>query len=137
MKKITPVSELVANAEKIIKRLTPYQAFEMLKNETGILADLRDIRELNRTGKIEDAIHTPCGMLEFWIDPNSPYHKSIFKTDKALILFCASKWRSALAAKTLIEIGFDRIFDIEGGLTAWIDRVIRRECKIYRANLKT
>ena len=65
MKKITPVSELVANAEKIIKRLTPYQAFEMLKNETGILADLRDIRELNRTEKIEDAIHAPHGMLEF------------------------------------------------------------------------
>ena len=82
--------------------------------------DLRDVRELNRTGKIEDAIHAPRGMLEFWVDPNSPYHKPIFKTDKALISFCASGWRSALAAKTLMEMGFDRIFDIEGSLTAWI-----------------
>ena len=121
MKKITPVSEVVANAGKIIKWLSPFQAFEMLKNETGILLDLRDVRELNRTEKIEDAIQAPRGMLEFWEEPNSPYHKSIFKTDKALILFCASKWRSALAAKTLMEMGFDRIFDIEGGLTAWID----------------
>ena len=99
--------------------------------------DLRDVRELNRTGKIEDAIHAPRGMLDFWVDPNSPYHKSIFKTYKSLILFCASGWRSALAAKTLMEMEFDRLFDIEGGLTAWIDRVIRRECKIYKANLKT
>ena len=98
--------------------------------------DLRDVRELHRTGKIKDAIHAPRGMLDYWVDPNSPYHKSIFKTDKALILFCASGWRSALAAKTLMEMEFDRLFDIEGGLTAWIDRVIRRECKIYRANLK-
>ena len=60
--------------------------------------------------------HVEC--LNFWVYPNSPHHKSIFKTDKALILFCASKWRSALAAKTLMEMGFDRIFDIEGDLTA-------------------
>ena len=99
--------------------------------------DLRDVRELHRTRKIEDAIHAPCGMLDYWVDPNSPYNKSIFKTYKALILFCASGWRSALAAKTFMEMEFDRLFDIEGGLTAWIDRVIRRECKIYRANLKT
>ena len=100
-KKIKPVSELVANAEKIIKRLTPRQAFEMLKNETVILVNLRDVRELNRTEKIENAIHAPRGMVEFWVYPNSPYHKSIIKTDKALILFCASEWQSALAAKTL------------------------------------
>ena len=99
--------------------------------------DLRDVRELHRTRKIEDAIHAPRGMLDYWVDPNSPYNKSIFKTYKALILFCASGWRSALAAKTLMEMEFDRLFDIEGGLTAWIDRVIQRECKIYRANLKT
>ena len=80
--------------------------------------DLRDVRELNRTEKIEDAIHAPHGMLEFWVYPDSPHHKSIFKIYKALILFCASKRQSALAAKTLLEIGFDRIFDIEGGLTA-------------------
>ena len=93
----------------------------MLQNETGILVDLRDIRELARTGKIEGAIHAPRGMLEFWVDPNSPYHKPVFNTDKALILFCASGWRSALAAKTLMEMGFERIFDIEGGLSAWIE----------------
>ena len=66
---MTPVSELVANAEKIKKRFTSHQAFEMLKNETGILADLHDIRELARTGKIEDTIQAPRGMLEFWMGP--------------------------------------------------------------------
>ena len=89
--------------------------------------DLRDVRELHRTRKIEDAIHAPRGMLDYWVDPNSPYNKSIFKTYKALILFCASGWRSALAAKTLMEMEFDSLFDIEDGQTAWIDRVIRRK----------
>ena len=121
MREITPESELVANAEKIITRFTPHQTFEMLKNKTGILADLRDIRELARTGKIEDAIHAPRRMLEFWMDPNSPYHKPVFNTDKALILFGASGWRSALAAKTPMEVGFERIFDIEVGLSEWIE----------------
>jgi len=68
-REITPVSELVANNEKIIKRFTPHQAFEMLKNETGILVDLRDILELARTGRIEDAIQAPRGMLEFLFGP--------------------------------------------------------------------
>ena len=93
--------------------------------------DLRDIRELNRTGKIEDAFHAPRGTLKFWADPNSPYHKPPFNTYKALILFCASGWRSALAAKTLMEIGFDYIFDIEGGLLEWIEAdypVLKNRC---------
>ncbi|MEK9640264.1 MAG: rhodanese-like domain-containing protein, partial [Alphaproteobacteria bacterium] len=114
MREIATLSELVANAERIIKRLTPHQAFEMLQNETEILLYLRDIRELARTGKIEDAIRAPRGILEFWVDPNSPYHKPVFNADKSLILFCASFWRSALAAKTHMEMVFERIFDVEG-----------------------
>ncbi len=115
-REITPVSELVANNEKIIKRFTPHQAFEMLKNETGILVDLRDILELARTGRIEDAIQAPRGMLEFWASPNSPYHKPVFNTDKAVMLFSTSGWRLALSAKTPMEMGSVRIFDLEVGL---------------------
>ena len=80
----------------MIKRLTPHQAFEMLKSEAEILADLRDIRELNRAGKFEDALNAPRGMLEFWVDPSSPYHKQFSKLEMH-ILFCTSSWRSAIA----------------------------------------
>ncbi|MGB0584074.1 MAG: rhodanese-like domain-containing protein, partial [Candidatus Puniceispirillaceae bacterium] len=85
----------------------------------AILIDIRDIRELQRDGCIEGAFHAPRGMLEFWADPNSPYHKEIFATKGELVLFCASSWRSALAAKTLQDMGFTNIRDMEGGFTAW------------------
>ena len=85
----------------------------------AVLVDIRDVRELAKTGKIADAVHAPRGMIEFWADPQSPYHKEIFATDQTLILVCASGWRSALAAKTLIEMGMDNVRDLEGGFGAW------------------
>ncbi len=119
MQKITPVSELVTKAEAVINRLCVAEAYQQQKNNQAILVDLRDIRELAKSGGIEGATHAPRGMLEFWVDPKSPYFKPVFATNKPLILFCASGWRSALAAKTLMEMGFDNIYDIKGGFTAW------------------
>ena len=92
----------------------------MQQSGTAKLIDIRDIRELQREGRIDGAFHAPRGMLEFWADPDSPYHKGIFATKTALVLFCASSWRSALAAKTLQDMGMDNIWDLEGGYTAWI-----------------
>ena len=81
--------------------------------------DLRDPRELEREGKIPGAVHCPRGMLEFWIDPESPYHRPVFAEKKKLLFFCAGGWRSALAAKTAQDMGLDDVAHLEGGFTAW------------------
>jgi len=83
------------------------------------LVDLRDPRELEREGRIPGAFHCPRGMLEFWIDPESPYHRKVFAEPKRLLFFCASGWRSALATKTAQDMGLDNVAHIEGGFTAW------------------
>ena len=84
-----------------------------------VLVDLRDIRELEREGVIPGAVHAPRGMLEFWVDPESPYFHKAFAEGKPLLLFCAAGWRSALAAKTLQDMGVPAVSHIEGGFTAW------------------
>jgi rhodanese-related sulfurtransferase len=84
--------------------------------------DLRDVRELEREGIIPGAFHAPRGMLEFWVDPESPYHKPMFAENKQYVLFCAMGWRSALAAKTMQDMGVERVAHIEGGYTAWKER---------------
>ena len=119
MSTITPVKSLVAKAKSETKAVTPQQAFDQLRARTAILIDIRDIRELQREGQIDGAFHAPRGMLEFWADPQSPYHKEVFAQAGNLILFCASSWRSALAAKTLQDMGLTNIFDMEGGFNSW------------------
>ena len=116
---ITPVKSLVAKAKSETKAVTPQQAFDQLRARTAILIDIRDIRELQREGQIDGAFHAPRGMLEFWADPQSPYHKEVFAQAGNLILFCASSWRSALAAKTLQDMGMTNILDMEGGFNGW------------------
>ena len=81
--------------------------------------DIRDVRELEREGVIPGALHAPRGMLEFWVDPDSPYHRDVFAQDKEYVLFCALGWRSALATKTLMDMGLERVAHVEGGFTAW------------------
>ena len=83
------------------------------------LVDLRDPRELEREGRIPGAFHCPRGMLEFWIDPESPYHRKLFAEPKRFLFFCASGWRSALATKTAQDMGLENVAHIEGGFTAW------------------
>ena len=113
------VKMLVAEAKSEINSISVDEAYERQKSGAAVLIDIRDIRELQRDGRIDGAFHAPRGMLEFWADPDSPYHKDILATDGELILFCASSWRSALAAKTLQDMGFTNIRDMEGGFTAW------------------
>ena len=113
------VKTLVAEAKQETRAISPTEAHAMLQAGTATLVDIRDVRELEREGRIAGAFHAPRGMLEFWVDPESPYHKDAFATDGELILFCASSWRSALAAKTLQDMGMTNIRDMEGGFTAW------------------
>ena len=113
------VKTLVAEAKEQTNSINPANAHDRQQAGDAILIDIRDIRELQRDGCIEGAFHAPRGMLEFWADPDSPYHKEVFATKSELILFCASSWRSALAAKTLQDMGFSNIRDMEGGFTAW------------------
>jgi rhodanese-related sulfurtransferase len=80
---------------------------------------VRDIRELQREGRIPGALHAPRGMLEFWVDPESPYHKEAFSSGKTFIFFCAAGWRSALATKTVQDMGLSPVKHIAGGFGAW------------------
>ena len=113
------VKMLVAEAKEQTNSISPSDAHDRQHSGDAILIDIRDIRELQRDGRIEGAFHAPRGMLEFWADPESPYHKEIFATERELVLFCASSWRSALAAKTLQDMGLSNIHDMNGGFTAW------------------
>jgi len=113
------VAEMIAAARLLIDRVSVHEAAELQRLDAAILIDLRDVRELQKLGTVANSFHAPRGMLEFWADPNSPYHKPIFRTDKKLILFCASGLRSALAVRTLQEMGMENVLDMEGGFTEW------------------
>ena len=107
-----------ANAE--VTAIAPADAIPLLqKNGEVTFIDLRDPRELEREGKIPGAYHCPRGMLEFWIDPESPYHKPVFAEDKKLLFYCGSGWRSALSAKTAQDMGLENVAHLEGGFGAW------------------
>ena len=113
------IKMLVAEAKAENTAISPAAAKAKADAGSATLIDIRDIRELDREGRIDGAFHAPRGMLEFWADPDSPYHKEIFAADGDLILFCASSWRSALAAKTLQDMGMTNILDMDGGFSAW------------------
>lgn len=102
-----------------IETLSPAGAIALQGRDDVVLVDLRDPRELDREGRIPGAMHCPRGMLEFWIDPESPYHKPFFAQDKKFVFFCAGGWRSALSAATAQEMGLKPVAHIEGGFSAW------------------
>jgi rhodanese-related sulfurtransferase len=110
---------LVAEANSKIETIPTDAAKALVGKDDVVLVDLRDPRELEREGKIPGAFHCPRGMLEFWIDPESPYHKPIFAEDKKFVFFCGGGWRSALAAATAQEMGLKPVAHIEGGFGAW------------------
>ena len=116
----TSVKDLVAAANVEVTTLTVEQAQALIDSPDHVIVDLRDIRELQRTGKIPGAFSCPRGMLEFWIDPASPYHKEIFNQDKTYVFYCASAWRSALSAKVAQDMGLAPVAHIAGGFTAWL-----------------
>ena len=98
----------------------PAEAAKAKLGDPGVVfVDLRDPRELEREGKIPNAFHCPRGMLEFWIDPESPYHKPVFAEDRKFIFYCASAWRSALATKAAQDMGLKNAAHLTGGFTAW------------------
>ena len=96
-------------------------ALSLLEDENTVFVDLRDPRELQREGKIPNAFHAPRGMLEFWVDPDSPYHKRELGEAEALILHCNKGWRSALAAATLQDMGLTAVAHMDGGFERWRD----------------
>jgi rhodanese-related sulfurtransferase len=110
---------LVAEANALIETLSVPDAQALLGQDDVVLVDLRDPRELEREGKMPGAFHCPRGMLEFWIDPESPYHKPVFAQDKRFVFFCGGGWRSALAAKIAQEMGLKPVAHIDGGFAAW------------------
>ena len=110
---------LVSEALNEIKTISPDNAFEMSENNQCNLIDIRDIRELEKEGRIDKSLHIPRGMLEFWLDPQSPYFKEgKIDMDKEMVLFCAGGLRSALAAKTLKDMGFEKVSHVDGGFAA-------------------
>ena len=126
--KIKTVKLLVEEALTIVKTITASEVKTMLENPNkNILIDIRDIRELHKSGTIEGSRHMPRGMLEFWLDPESPYYKEECKPELTKILFCASNWRSALATKTLMEMGFDNVVHVEGGYKALLEAGLKHK----------
>ena len=110
---------LVSEALNEIKTISADEAFTMINDEKCNLIDIRDVRELEKEGRIENSNHIPRGMLEFWLDPESPYFKEgKLDMNKEMVLFCAGGFRSALAAKTLKDMGFKKVSHIDGGFRA-------------------
>jgi rhodanese-related sulfurtransferase len=113
---------MVDEAMEVITTYSVEEARALHGRDDVQFVDLRDVRELEREGLIPGAFHAPRGLLEFWVDPESPYHKPVFnQPGKRYVLFCAAGWRSALATKTLQEMGLDEVAHIDGGFTAWKD----------------
>ena len=110
---------LVDEAMAEIKTYTVQQAQARLADPDVQLVDIRDVRELEREGVIPGAFHAPRGMIEFWVDPDSPYYKPIFGAPKEFIFFCAGGLRSALTTKTVQDMGLEAVAHIEGGFAAW------------------
>ena len=115
------VMALVAEADAQVRKVEIDEALALHGGEDVVFIDLRDIRELAKTGRIAGARHVPRGMLEFWIDPESPYHKPFFAEDRTFVFYCAGAWRSALAAKTADDMGLAPVAHLGGGIQAWID----------------
>lgn len=113
------VKALLAEANSLVETMPVEEAKQKVLDENYVFVDLRDIRELQRTGMIPGAFSCPRGMLEFWIDPDSPYHKPVFNQDKTYVFYCASAWRSALSARAATEMGLKPVVHLEGGFSEW------------------
>jgi rhodanese-related sulfurtransferase len=121
------VKELVEEAEEQVVTLTPAEVDDKSQGEGVRLVDLRDIRELKRDGIIPGSLHVPRGMLEFWIDPESPYYRRDFDEIDEVILFCNKGSRSALAALSLKTMGIDNVSHMQGGMSQWEEEIGRVE----------
>lgn len=115
------IFKLVEEANQIVEEITVKEAKELYEQDGVQFVDIRDVRELQRDGVIPGAFHCPRGMLEFWVDPESPYAKPIFQQDVTYVLFCAGGLRSALAGRAVVEMGLKPVKHIRGGFGAWRD----------------
>ncbi|MCW9054347.1 MAG: rhodanese-like domain-containing protein [Motiliproteus sp.] len=115
------VFELVAEANEIVEEISTEEALSLYGKKGIKFVDLRDIRELQREGRVPGAFHCPRGMLEFWVDPKSPYAKAIFQEDLTFVLFCGGGLRSALAGRAIVEMGMENVKHIRGGFAAWCE----------------
>lgn len=113
------VKHMVAAANQKVAHMTGEEAQSLLDDPEVLFVDLRDIRELKREGMVPGAFHCPRGMLEFWIDPDSPYAKPQFQEAKRFVFYCASGWRSALSAVTAQEMGLENVSHVSDGFTGW------------------
>ena len=111
--------QLIAEARARIRTLSLEESKNRIDDPDVVFVDIRDVRELEREGMIPGALHAPRGMLEFWVDPQSPYYKGIFGSGKEFVLYCHSGWRSSLATATLQDMGLARVCHIDGGFESW------------------
>lgn len=115
------VHDMVNEAKAQIEELSVSQLTAEVAAGSCVVVDIRDFRERIQTGAVPGAVSAPRGMLEFWFDPESPYHREDFTFDKRYVFYCASGWRSALATKVIAELGFDNVAHLEPGFTGWKD----------------
>ena len=115
------VKDMVNEAMAEVETISVAEAMKRQDDDAFVIVDIRDVRELDREGMIPGAFHAPRGMLEFWVDPESPYHKDIFASGKTFVFYCRSGQRSALATKTVRDMGLEAVCHIEGGFTAWTE----------------
>lgn len=113
--------QLVDEAEALIETLAAEDAVNLHGEDDVLIVDLRDVRELQREGRIPGSFHMPRCMLEFWIDPESPYFKEVFNANKRIVFYCNKGWRSALATRTAQEMGLEQVCHVAGGFSAWKD----------------
>ena len=117
--KMKHVKDMVAEANEVVEHMPGAEAQALHGREDVTFVDLRDVRELERDGMIPGAFHCPRGMLEFWIDPASPYAKPQFQSGNRFVFYCASGWRSALSARAAHEMGLANVSHIEDGFKGW------------------
>ena len=114
-----PVADLVARADEVAPPLPTEDAHALLDDESTLFVDIREPQEWAREGILPGAYRAPRGMLEFWVDPDSPYFKPVFGEQKRFVLYCQSAWRSALATAALQDMGLANVAQIEGGFNGW------------------
>ena len=119
MKLKKSVKTLLAEAAARTQGISAQAAQAKIGDARTVFVDIRDVRELERDGMIPGAFHAPRGMLEFWVDPESPYFKPVFGEGKTYILYCAADWRAVLAAATLADMGLEDVLHLEGGFSEW------------------
>ena len=116
---VRSVNEMADEAKSEISNLSPEEAGRRVETDGALIVDIRDVRELQREGVIPGSMHTPRGMLEFWVSPDSTYTKEVFQEDREFILCCAGGLRSALSTKLLQDMGVSKVSHVESGFGGW------------------